>query len=188
LFQEEKNKLLKLPIQEFRMPKVGERMVYNDCHVYIDYNYYSVPFEYVGKTVSIEVDKLVRIFYKNNQIAIHKKCEGQGQFSTIETHYPKFSCHLTTAYQEEYQAKMQQIGTDAAKLFLLLINEHPYNWNRTAQGILSLTKKYPKEIINLACKRALAFNVVKYQIIKKICANGSYNLPSDWSTNEYITN
>ena len=47
------------------MPKVGERIVYNDCHVYIDYNYYSVPFEYVGKTVTIEIDnKLVRIFYK----------------------------------------------------------------------------------------------------------------------------
>jgi len=175
---EEKDKLIKLPEKEFRMPKVGERIVYNDCHVYIDYNYYSVPFEYVGKTVEIEVDhKLVRILCHGKQIAIHQKCEDKGKFSTEESHYPKFKYHLSTDYQEEYQVKMKQLGADAGRLFLLLVSEYPHSWNRIAQGVLSLAKKYPEEIVNLACRRALAFNVIQYQTIKKICANGSYKLP-----------
>lgn len=175
---EEKNKLIKLPEIEFRMPKVGGRTVYNDCHVYIDYNYYSVPFEYVGKNVDIEVDnKLVRIFYQNKQIAIHEKSEGKGQFKTENNHYPKFKCYLSTEYQEEYQIKMKSIGTDAGRLFLLLTSEHPRDWNRAAQGILSLTKTFPKEVVNLACRRALAFNVIQYKTIKNICTNGSYKLP-----------
>lgn len=187
--KEEKDKLIKLPIQEFAIPKVGERVVYNDCHVYIDYNYYSVPFDYVGKTVEIEVgSKLVRISYQGNQIALHQRCKGRGEFKTQDNHYPKFKCYLSTAYQEEYQIKMKNIGTDASKLFLLLVAEHPYHWSKTTQGILSLTKEFPKEIVNLACRRALAFNVTQYQTIKRICANGSYNLPLDRSYNEYLTN
>ena len=187
---EEKSKLIKLPEKEFSMPKVGERIVYHDCHVYIDYNYYSVPFEYVGKTVEIEVDnKLVKISYQGKQVAIHAKSEGKGQFSTENSHYPKFKCYLSTEYQEQYQIKMKQVGTDAGRLFLLVVSEYPYQWNRITQGILSLTKKFSKEIVNLACRRALAFNVVQYKTIKNICANGSYKLPIEWSSdNEYITN
>jgi transposase len=175
---EERDKLIKLPEIEFRISKVGDRIVYNDCHVYIDYNYYSVPFEYVGKTVNIEIDnKLVRIFYQYKQIAIHEKSEGRGQFKTVEGHYPKFKCYLSTEYQEEYQIKMKQLGDDAGILFLLLISERPRDWNRPVQGILSLTKKFPKYVVNLACRRALAFNVSEYQTIKNICINGAYNLP-----------
>ena len=187
---EEKDKLIELPEKEFSMPKVGERTVYNDCHVYIDYNYYSVPFEYVGKNVEIEVgSKLVRVFYLGKQIAIHEKSEGKGQFKTENSHYPKFKCYLSTEYQEQYQIKMKRVGADAGRLFLLLTSEHPRDWNRTAQGILSLTKAYPKEVVNLACRRALAFNIVRYKTIKNICANGSYKLPLEWSSdNEYITN
>ena len=166
------------------MPKVGKRTVYNDCHVYIDYSYYSVPFEYVGEDVDIEVNNnLVKIFYQNKQIAIHEKCASKGQFKTKDNHYPKFKCYLSTEYQEEYQIKMKQIGSDAGKLFLLLTSEHPRDWNRTAQGILSLTKTFPKEVVNLACRRALAFNVIQYKTIKNICANGSYKLPLE--TNNY---
>ena len=82
---------------------------------------------------------------------------------------------------------MKQVGTDVGRLFLLLTSEHPRDWNRTAQGILSLTKAYPKEVVNLACRRALAFNIVQYKTIKNICASGSYKLPLEWSSdNEYI--
>lgn len=175
---EEKFKLIKLPEQEFRIPKIGERVVYNDCHVYFDYSYYSVPFEYVGKTVEIESDnKLVKILYNGKQIALHEKAVTRGEFKTVDGHYPKFKNYLSTEYQEEYQIKMKQIGADAGRMFLALVASYPNRWNRPAQGILSLTKFYPKEVVNLACRRALAFNVAEYSTIRNICSNGSYKLP-----------
>ncbi len=42
--KEEKAKLIPLPQEEFKLVKVGSRKVYHDCHIYVDYNYYSVPF------------------------------------------------------------------------------------------------------------------------------------------------
>jgi hypothetical protein len=43
---EEKIRLLPLPESRYRLVKAGSRIVYYDCHVFVDYNCYSVPFEY----------------------------------------------------------------------------------------------------------------------------------------------
>ena len=75
---------------------------------------------------------------------------------------------------------MAQIGTYAEQLFFLIIKEHPKDWNRTVQGILSLKKTYPDEVIEAACKRALSFGVTRYSVIKNICHNGSYLMPIEF--------
>ena len=184
---DEKPKLRPLPVEEFKMSTPGSRKVYHDCHVFIDYSYYSVPFEYVGKEVDIEISKeLVKIFYHDKEIAVHPRLREKGKFQTNVNHYPKYKRFTDTEYQEMYQAKMAAIGPYAEQIFFAIIEKHPKDWSRTVQGILSLGKKYPKDVINLACKRALAFGVHQYQVIKRICFNGSYNLPVDFNNVEEI--
>jgi len=179
---EEKAKLKPLPIERFRMSAVGTRKVYHDCHIFVDYSYYSVPFEYVGKEVDIDVSKeLVRIFYQGREIAVHPRASEKGKFSTNINHYPSYKRFSDTEYQEMYQAKMAQIGPYAEQIFFFVIEKQPGDWSRTIQGILSLSRSYPKEVINLACKRAIAFGVHQYQVVKRICYNGSYNLPVEFN-------
>lgn len=180
--QVEQNKLMPLPDQTFKLTQVGARKVYTDCHVYINYNYYSVPFEYVGSLVNIELcDNLVKIYYQNKLIATHPKLRDKGEFSTIGSHYPKFKRYLSTEYQEIYQVKMREIGCFAEQIFFNIVDKQPRDWNRFVQGIISLQKTYNSNIIDLACKRALAFNVYQYSVIKNICKNGLYKLPVDFS-------
>ncbi|MBU4257517.1 IS21 family transposase [Patescibacteria group bacterium] len=182
---EEKSKLRPLPIEEFRMSTVGSRKVYHDCHVFIDYSYYSVPFEYVGKEVDIDMTKeLVRIFYQGREIAVHPHASERGKFQTNVNHYPKYKRFSDTEYQERYQAKMADIGPYTEQIFFMIIEKHPRDWSRTVQGILSLVKSYPKAIIDLACKRAIAFRVYHYRVIRNICHNGSYNLPIEFNVEE----
>ena len=184
---EERLKLKPLPMEGFKMPTVGSRKVYHDCHVFIDYSYYSVPFEYVGKEVDIEISQeLVRIFYQNKEIAVHPRLHEKGRFQTNISHYPKYKRFSDTEYQERYQAKMADVGPYAEQIFFMIIEKYPHEWSRTVQGILSLAKRYPKDIINLACKRAIAFGVCQYQVIKRICFNGSYNLPVEFNNTEEI--
>ena len=191
---EEKDKLIDLPEQPFKIIQVGMRKIQTDCHAYINYNYYSVPFEYVGKIVEIEIEhKLVRICYQGQEIALHAKLEGKGKFSTVDTHYPKYKRFLSTEYQEIYQDKMKDIGNFAEQLFFLMIDKHPKDWTRYINGILSLKKIYSQNIIELACKRAIAYDAFNYSIIKNMCKNGSYKLPVDleWKGNssyEYAKN
>lgn len=178
---EEKGRLKSLPIEEFKMADVGSRKVYHDCHIYVGYNYYSVPFEYVGREVDIELsNKLLKVFYQGKGICVHPRQCGQGNFSTETSHYPQYKRYSETEYQEKYQAKMAEIGPYAEQLFFLVIKSHPRDWGRTIQGILSLQKEYTKEIVELSCRRAVAFNVYQYQVIKNICFNGSYNLPAEF--------
>ena len=178
---EEKEKLIKLPDQEYKISQVGSRKVYHDCHIYVSYNYYSVPYEYAGKEVEIEINNsLVKITYEYRQIAVHKELKGKGLFSTEKSHYPKYKCLSETEFQEKYQAKMASIGNYAEQIFFL-VKEHKKNsWGRTIQGIISLSKKHKNNVINLSCKRALAYNVSDYQTIKNICDNGSYKLPCEF--------
>lgn len=182
--KEERSKLLPLPFDDFQIAKAGIRKVYHDCHIYVEHNYYSVPFEYVGKEVEIEITKsLLRIFYNLKEIAIHPLCLDKGQFVTNENHYPKYKRISETEYQEKYQTKMKSLGPFAEQLFFLILENQKGSWYRTVQGILSLEKSYSKEIVELSCKRALAYNVYEYQKIKNICKNGSYKMPIEFEVN-----
>jgi len=179
--KEEKARLIPLPKEEFKLASVGIRKVYHDCHIYVDYNYYSVPFEYVGRQVEIELTRnLLKVFYQGKEIAVHPRLSGRGKFRTNDSHYPAYKRYSDTEYQEKYQAKMAHIGTYTEQLFFLIIKEHPRDWNRTVQGILSLEKTYPDEVIEAACRRALSFGVIRYSVIKNICHNGSYHLPVEF--------
>lgn len=179
--KEEKDKLLKLPLSDFEMALVGNRKVYHDCHIYVDNNYYSVPFEFVGKVVEISLKRnILKVAFEGKEIAIHPRLQGAGGFSTKLEHYPKYKRYSQTEYQEKYQVKMASIGAYAEQLFFKALEENPRDWGRTVKGILSLTKEYPKELVELSCRRALAYEVCGYQIIKSILKSGSYNLPLEF--------
>jgi transposase len=179
---QEKSALKVLPIEEFILAKTGKRKVYHDCHVYINSNYYSVPYRYVGKEVNIEVHKnLIKIYFEQTLVATHIELNAKGEFSTESSHYPKYKCQSQTEYQEKYQAKMAKIGNFAEQIFFGMVHSYKTCWSRPVQGILSLTKTFSPEVINLSCKRALAYGAYEYQVIKNICRNGSYVLPVEFT-------
>jgi len=184
--QEEAALMITLPLEEFKLSKVGIRKVYHDCHIYVNHNYYSVPFEYVGKEVDIEVGAdLLKVYFNLKEIAVHPLQKGRGNFVTDESHYPKYKRISETELQEKYQKKMAEIGSFAEQLFFILLIEQKGYWLQTVKGILSLEKRYSKEILELSCKRAMAFHVWGYQTIKNICKNGSYKLPVEFNEERY---
>jgi hypothetical protein len=70
-------------------------------------------------------------------------------------------------------------GEYTQKRFNLLLISEPYGWYKTTKGILSLQKLYSGEVIELACRRALSFEITSYSKIRNICRSGSYQLPLD---------
>ena len=183
---EEKPKLASLPYERFKMPRMGTRRVYHDCHIYVDYNYYSVPYEYVGRDVEINLTgELLRISCDGKDIAIHKRIKDRGNFSTVDSHYPKYKKIAETEYREVYRVKMAAIGPYGKKLFSLIIENNKNYWAQPVKGILSLRKKYPSEVLEASCKRAYFYGVISYQIVKNICSSGAYHLPVEEVDHEY---
>jgi transposase len=178
--RQERTALKPLPQNDFYMGLRGQRKVHKDCHIIIDHNFYSVPCQYVGKIVEIECSsKEVKIFYENQQVALHAKRKGKGEFSTQTSHYPKYKYYTPTSplYLEKYRTEMSSLGEATEALFAEIVKEHPYDWYRIIKGILNLRKHYGDEVVDLSCKRALAFGITHYRKIKGICESGCYHLP-----------
>ena len=147
-------------------------------HIYVDYNYYSVPYEYVGKTVDVEItDNMIKVYWRQEQVAVHERIPDKGRFSTVTAHYPEFKVFAQDEAGDLYRDKMASLGPCCEKMFYNVIEKQPGHWVRTAKGILSLTNFYSQEIVEAARKRALAFGIVEYQAVQRICKNGAYTLP-----------
>lgn len=180
LFEQKEKALLKpLPIYRAIIGSRCCRKVHSDCHVTIDHNYYSVPYKYVNEVVEVEIgDELIKISHNNDTIGLHAKIDGKGNFATNIGHYPKYK--YFTPQSEEYTSSMEgemlQIGSACKELFALIVKEQPNAWYRTVRGILNLRKTYADSVIELSCRRALAFNITNYGKIKSICRSGCYNL------------
>ena len=176
--EEEKSCLASLPPSRFAISKISTRKVYHDCHIYVDYNYYSVPYQYVGKTVDIEItENFLKVFYRQEQIALHARTALKGQFSTVTGHYPDFKVFDAKEYQQIYKDKVDIVGPYCAKLFNQIVTSQPKHWTRTVKGILSLTKFYSAQTVEASCQRALVYGIAEYQTVKRICKNAAYALP-----------
>jgi len=183
LFDKEERTALKLlPLEDFIFPEIVRRKVYKDCHVTVGNNYYSVPYEYIGKTVEVDQSvKLIKISHDGKQVTVHTRGKSTGEFITNKSHYPKykFFSHESEEYRSLYKEKMKKVGCYSEKMFLFILKEQPQSWYRIAKGILNLRKQFADEVVELSCKRALDFNISSYSKIKSICKSGAYNLPME---------
>jgi transposase len=189
----EKPKLLKLPQEDFIFSKTAQATVHPNCHVAYGGNYYSVPYAYIGCEVDvIEINNLVKVFYKNEEIALHNLCkDSKGDHITNTEHYPESKNITTEEILSRQETEMKQIGSYALEFFYAfcrkgLISKYLYH---NISGVLALRKNYADSVIDQACRRALYYNSITYGTVKKICERGLIMLPvDDGIVDDEITN
>jgi hypothetical protein len=66
-----------------------------------------------------------------------------------------------------------ETGPSTAKMVELLLSRlvHPEQGYRRCVGLISLSKQYGADRVELACRRALAFQAISYQSVKLILKN-----------------
>ena len=167
--KKEKEKLLSLPPNRYEIYEIGERIVSSYSHITYQYNYYSVPYKYVGEKVTIYSNSKVLKVYNANyeEIAVHAISSSKGEFISKESHNPKLS-------SKDYMCKSKEIGENTYSFFKKLKEEKPYHYHRMMHGIFSLLKIYEREVVDLACKRAVEYNAISYLSVKNICEKGLY--------------
>lgn len=175
--KEEKNLLQSLPDTEFSFYESFIRKVSVNCHINLDNNYYSVPYQYVDRSVEARSDKnLVRIYSDNEEIAVHLKSTGQGQYVTNQSHFPPDKCYSSTSFQQKYEDKMRLIGTSCLEFFNLVIKKDPSSWGRTIRKTLGLASEVGNDRIEAAVRRAIYFNAIDFNTIKNIIDDNLENL------------
>lgn len=174
---EEKEKLQALPDEEFSFFNRSIRIVAPNCHIHFENNYYSVPASLVGKEVIVRWnDFLLRIIYLGEQIALHSRSTGLGNYVTVRNHLPDYKVYSETEYQARYETKMAEIGEHAHAYFQMLLATRESYWFRTVRGILGLTEMYGPDAVNLSLKRAMYYQAVDIVTIKHILEKQLYLL------------
>jgi transposase len=174
---EEKSILQPLPQEEFAFFTRGIRKVSNNCHIHFENNYYSVPALLVGKDVLIRWNEhILRILYQGEQVALHSKSHGQGNYVTKRHHLPDYKIYSQTEYQAREEEKMADIGDGAHQYFQMLLTDKVSYWTRIVRGILGFVQTYGKDAVNKSLKRALYYRVVNLTTIKNILEKKLYML------------
>lgn len=177
LLTEEREKLQPMPEESFAFFNRGIRIVLPNCHVHFENNYYSVPASLVGKEVTVRWnDYLLRIIYQGEQIALHHKDAGLGNYVTVRNHLPETKIYSQTEYQAKYEALMASIGEWAHQYFTMLLEQKEDYWFRTVRGILGLKEIYGREAVNLSLKRAMYYQAKDIVTIKHILEKNLYLL------------
>ena len=170
VFEEvERAALCLLPLECFPFFQEGQRIVSRDGHVEVAKAYYSVPPEYLTRTVWVRWDsRLVRIFNQRfEQIALHVRQE-PGRFSTLGEHIAKekiSGIERGTAY---HLSKVSLIGEHTRQWAEAMIIVRGIEGTRVLLGLLALTKKYPSESLEKACEIALSHGAFRLRTIRQL--------------------
>jgi len=176
-FNQERDRLQALPNDSFSFFHRDERKVGKNCHINFANNYYSVPFSYVDKQVTVRWnDSVLRIVYEGKEIALHKLVTGQGNFTTVRAHMPPYKIYSETEYQTYHENKMGQIGPNGHQYFIMLLRKQPRYWYQTVRPIYGMAQEFGSEPVNKALGRALSYGAMDIRIIRNILEKKLYEI------------
>ena len=173
-FDKERPRLLPLPDSPYELYYFTKRKIHSDCHFLHRKNYYSVPYNLVGKEVDVKFNsRMVYAYYRCQLIATHKSCKGSYHYSTNTGHYPEKKYVDTDYHLNQLKKQAAQIGPHTSALIERLAGEakHPLKILRRAQGIVGLRKTFSQDALDYGCEMALEFNRVNYDNIKRFAKN-----------------
>lgn len=164
-----------LPEEDFTFFNRGTRTVADNCHVHLENNYYSVPSSLVGKEVTVRWNtSLVRIVFAGEQVALHLKTSGVGNYVTQRVHLPNYKVYSQTEYQKRFEEQMANIGEAAHEYFRFLLANKERYWFRSVRAILGFIREYGNEAVNLTLKRAMYYKVTDLTTLKNILEKKLY--------------
>ena len=175
---EEKQFLSALPNQRFEVKKSTLAKIQRNYHIYLgeEKNFYSVPYQYVGKQAHvIYSSQTVEVFVNQQRIATHRRLSPHDtyRYQTLEQHMPRNHQEWRKAqgYDAAYfiqQARKIGPATEWAMSQVLVSRFHETQSYRSCRGILSLAKKYSPQRLEQAAKRCQGAAKTSYTMLKNI--------------------
>jgi transposase len=139
-----------------------------------DHHFYSVPYAYARKQVSVAFTaRTVEIYHDNQRIAFHKRASGPG-YTTQSEHRPAHHRFHLEWTPERIISWAGDISVHTRSLVKAILERaaYPDQAYRGCVGIISLSKKYSIERLDIACRMALAEGCTSYRAVKKILEKG----------------
>jgi len=172
----EKTELKPANENRFDTPQWAELKVHPDSHVQFKKALYSVPYEYRGKTATVQGNsQIVRIYIKGKLVKTHPR-KRAGERSTDYNDYPQEKAAYAMRDPEyiinKAKGRGEQIGIFAEQL---LSGDFPWANLRQSQKLMRLYDKYGYQLLESACSRALSFDAINVRQVENIIVNALEN-------------
>ena len=174
----EKPALKPLPAERFSFFKVSTRIVHPDGYVEVDCAYYAVPDRLLGEEVRVHWDeRLVKIYHQERCVGVYTKAPA-GTFNAHDEYRPVHKPARQQAYQEYLLGQAEHIGARALAWAKAAIEERDVRAYRLLQGMVSLTRKHPKEQVDWACGVALQGRLFRHRHLHRLVEQAARRAPA----------
>ena len=177
--QLDKPALKPLPRYPYRYTHIKPVRVHIDYHVEYLRHHYSVPHQYVGEKLELHAgESLVTIYFRQQAVASHVRKHGPG----ITTE----AAHMPTRHRKHMQwtpGRLKNWARDIGPEVLLWVDKqlksraHPEQAYRVCLGLLNLSRAYPHERLEAACKIANRAGLIRLKQVKSILKSNRDRLP-----------
>ncbi|MCL5035143.1 MAG: hypothetical protein M1395_08595 [Bacteroidetes bacterium] len=125
-----------------------EATVHPDCYIQVKKKSYSVPYQYAGKKVWVKVsNNIVQVYYNDRLIKEHIVLT-KGYRKTDLLDFPENLAAAANKGLPRYlQDQAAKIGPQFQSLIKSVLIPHAFLNLRRAQGIVSVAKSYPTELV-----------------------------------------
>jgi transposase len=170
----EKASLKSLPATSYILAEWKKARAGVDYHIVLDGHYYSVPFTFIQKELTLRfTQNTVEIFYKNKRVASHIRSYKKGASTTMVEHMPKSHKEYAKWTPQRITDWAKKNGEFTGKLAenIIASRKHPEQGFRSCLGIIRLAKCYSNERLEKACQRALVIGAYSYKSVQSILKN-----------------
>ena len=169
LFEEERPHLLELPALPFPCFREAQRTVHRDAHVEVERAYYSVPPEYLGRTVWARWDaKMVRVFNDRMEpVAVHVRAE-PGRFRTEASHIASEKISAVERGAGYLLKRISLVGPETLRWAKSMMDVRGIEGVRVLAGLLSLTGKHRSQDLERACALALTHGTYRLRALRRL--------------------
>ncbi len=140
-----------------------------------DKHYYSVPYHYIGKKVTLLYSQsIVEVYHRYERIAIHNRSRQPYGYTTVIEHLASKHRYMSDWNPTKFIERAEEVGPETKQYIIELLNtrQHPEQTYRSCQGVLSFAARVGKDRLNNACRRALQYGDYGYQTIRAILERG----------------
>jgi transposase len=170
LFEElDQPELRPLPEKAYEFAIWKTATVNIDYHVAFEKHFYSVPYTLLHQQVEIRAsERMVEIFCKGQQVAIHPRSRVSGRFSTNPEHMPSNHRFVLELNADWLLKQAQAVGPQTTNYLTALMHAraYPEQSYRSCLGVLSLSRKYTHPLLETACQRLQEAHLLSYRDLK----------------------
>lgn len=181
IFVREEQQVLKLlPETPYLLKKCQEVTLQQNYYVQLPDNkhYYSVPHEHIGHLLLAYYNsRTVEVYYNYERIAFHVRSSTEPKYNRIHEHMPENHQHMVKARgwtTEELLKKAGWVGeyTQQAADRIIHSSIFPDQNYKACNTMILLQKKYSKQRLEAACRRAANVRRPTLRLIRNILSNG----------------